>query len=388
MADKKTTPVKFATSNDGAPGLKVALAHDFLIYQGGAERVFREIATLFPQAPIFALLARGTVLDNFRDWEIIPSFLNRVSRVIPHRWLLPFYPIAAESIDLRDYDLIVSSTSSFMKGVVIKPKTIHICYCHAPTRYLWDLSEQYLDDSIASGKLAKQKRFFGRVALNYLRMWDQTAAKRVDYFIANSQFTAQRIKKYYKKKARVIYPPVDLNKFSVAKEPGKYFLVISRMSQYKRIDLVVEAFNRLGWPLVIAGTGREKRNLMKLAGKNIRFLGFVKEEKLIKLYRHARALIFPGEDDFGMTMVEAMASGRPVLAFKAGGALEILEEGRTGEFFGAPEVEVLVDGLRRLVENESEYDPKYIRASVERFSLENFQRNFKQAVDEIMGFEI
>jgi len=362
----------------------VALAHDFLIYQGGAERVFREIAALFPTAPIFTLLARGAVLNDFRGRRIVPSFLNRVSRVVPHRWLLPFYPIAAESIDLREYDLIVSSTSSFMKGVVIKPRTVHICYCHTPTRYLWDMSEQYLENSLASGKLAQQKRFFGRAALNYLRMWDQTAAKRVDHYIANSQFTAQRIKKYYKKKARVIYPPVDLARFSPAGKPGKYFLVVSRLSQYKRINLVVEAFNRLGWPLVIAGTGREKRNLMKLAHKNIRFLGFVGEEKLPRLYRGARALIFPGEDDFGMTMVEAMANGRPVLAYRAGGALEIVEEGRTGEFFGAPEVEVLVDGLRRLVENEKKYDPKYIRKSVERFSTENFKLNIIQAIREVL----
>ena len=364
---------------------KAALAHDFLIYQGGAERVFREIAKLFPAAPIFTLLARDAVLASFSGREVVPSFLNRVSRVIPHRFLLPFYPIAAESIDLRDYDLIVSSTSSFMKGVVIKPRTIHICYCHTPTRYLWDASQQYLEDSVASGALASQKRFFGRAVLNYLRMWDQTAAKRVDYFIANSEFTAARIKKYYKRKARVIYPPVELENFSVADRPGEYFLVVSRLSQYKRIDLVVESFNRLGWPLVIAGTGRENRKLMKMARDNIRFLGFVKEEKLPKLYRRARALIFPGEDDFGLTMVEAMACGRPVLAYKGGGALEILEEGNTGEFFGAPEVEVLVDGLRRLVEDENKYDPKYIRASVNRFSQENFRKKFTETVEELLS---
>jgi len=362
---------------------KAALAHDFLIYRGGAERVFRQIADLFPAAPIFTLLARDAVLTDFKERTVVPSFLNRVSRVIPHRFLLPFYPIAAESIDLRDYDLIVSSTSSFMKGVVVKPRTVHICYCHTPTRYLWDASQQYLEDSVASEALASQKRFFGRAVLNYLRMWDQTAAKRVDYFIANSEFTAARIKKYYQKKARVIYPPVELEKFSPDRRPGKYFLVVSRLSQYKRVDLVVEAFNRLGWPLMIAGTGREKNRLVKMARKNIRFLGFVKEEKLPQLYRRSRALIFPGEDDFGLTIAESMACGRPVLAYKAGGALEIVEEGKTGEFFGAPEVEVLVDGLRRLVENEDKYDPKYIRASVERFSVQNFRKNFMKAVKEI-----
>jgi len=368
--------------------LKVALAHDFLIYHGGAERVFKEIAFLFPKAPIFTLLAKDKVTNSFNNSRIIFSFLNRIARFVPHRWLLPFYPIAAESIDLRDYDLIISSTSSFMKGLVIKPRTLHICYCHTPTRYLWDMGEQYLEESIKGASLIHQKRFIARAVLNYLRMWDQTAAKRVDYFIANSNFTAQRIKKYYKKKAGVVYPPVNTNKFSINEKPGKYFLVVSRLSRYKRIDLVVEAFNRLGWPLLIAGEGREKRKLMKSARSNIRFLGFVKEKSLPKLYSNSRALIFPGEDDFGITIVEAMASGKPVLAYRSGGALEIVEEGKTGEFFNAPEVEILVDGLRRINENEKNYDPEYIRSRAERFSVENFRKNFMETVENIIGNRI
>lgn len=367
---------------DSVPGLKVALAHDFLIYHGGAEKVFKEIAALFPKAPIFTLLAKDVIADSFNNTRVISSFLNRASRIIPHRFLLPFYPIAAESIDLREYELIISSTSSFMKGVVIKPRTLHICYCHTPTRYLWDMGEQYLEESIKDSTLTHQKRFIARAVLNYLRMWDQTAAKRVDFFIANSNFTAQRIKKYYKKRARVVYPPVNTNNFSVNKKQGRYFLVVSRLSRYKRIDLVVEAFNRLGWPLLIAGEGREKRKLMRSAQPNIRFLGFVKEKTLPKLYGNSRALIFPGEDDFGITMVEAMASGKPVLAFKSGGALEIVEEGKTGEFFNAPEVEILVDGLRRI--NEKIYDAKYIRSRAERFSVENFRKNFMEEVESIL----
>lgn len=364
--------------------LKVALAHDFLIYKGGAERVFKEIAALFPQAPIFTLLSRDKIAKDFNGLQIQASFLNRISRILPHRWLLPFYPIAAESIDLREFDLVISSTSSFMKGVVVKPRTIHICYCHTPTRYLWDMNEQYLNEHLKDGPMIRQKRFFGRVLLNYLRMWDQTAAKRVDFFIANSEFTAKRIKKYYQKKSQVIYPPVETDKFYLSKKPGRYFLVVSRLSQYKRIDLVIEAFNRLGWPLLIAGVGQEKKHLEKLARPNIRFLGFVKDKSLPKLYAGSRALIFPGEDDFGLTMVEAMASGKPVLAYRAGGALEIVEEGKTGEFFNAPEIEILVDGLRRLVENEKNFDPKYIRESALRFSKDKFMKDFKGTVEKII----
>jgi len=370
--------------------LSVALAHDFLIYQGGAERVFWEIAKLFPRAPIFTLLARKEVSKPLEDREIIPSFLNNIPRFIPHRWLLPFYPLAAESIDLRDFNLVVSSTSSFMKGVVIKPHTIHICYCHTPIRYLWDMNEQYINTEMGShsSSLSHQKRFITRAILNYLRMWDQTAVKRVDFFLANSQWTAQRIKKYYKKGARVVYPPVATEKFSLSKKRGDYFLVVSRLSAYKRIDLVIEAFNRLGWPLLIAGEGREKRKLQKIARPNIRFLGFVREKNLPKLYSASRALIFPGEDDFGITIVEAMASGKPVLAYNSGGALEIIEEGKTGEFFDAPEVEILVDGLRRLVENEVKYDPEYIRSHSLKFSKENFRNNFMKAVKEIVDKQI
>lgn len=372
--------------------LKVAIAHDFLIYQGGAERVLVEIAKLFPQAPIFTLLERKEITASFSKTQVISSFLNKLPHFVPHRFLLPLYPVAVESIDLRKYDLVFSSTSSFMKGVVVKPRTLHVCYCHTPTRFLWDMNEQYLKDATGDDVFAPGKRFFGRLLLNYLRMWDQVAAKRVDVFIANSRFTQKRIKKYYQKKSQVVYPPVNVRRFKPGKTPGKYFLVVSRLSAYKRIDLVVEAFNRLGWPLIIAGTGQEKKRLQKIAQPNIRFAGFVNEKKLPNLYAGCRALIFPGEDDFGITIVEAMASGKPVLAFRSGGALEIVEEGKTGEFFNASEVEILVDGLRRLVENEKKYSADYIRQSAERFSAENFQKEFmkiiNRSVNELASYRV
>ena len=364
--------------------LSVAIVHDFLIYQGGAERVLKEIADMFPKAPVFTLLSREKLVASLISNPVIPSFLNRISYFLPHRLFLPLYPIAAESIDLREYDLVISSTSSFMKGVVVKPRTLHLCYCHTPTSFLWDLNEQYLKDAAGDDFLAPGKRFLGRIFLNYLRMWDQTASKRVDVFLANSQFTASRIKKYYRRSAQVFYPPVDKEKFSLNLKKGKYFLVVSRLSAYKRIDLVIEAFNRLGWPLIIAGTGQEKRRLRKIARPNIRFVGFVNEKSLPRLYSGCRALIFPGEEDFGITMVEAMLSGKPVLAYGAGGALEIVKEGKTGEFFHASEVEILVDGLRRLVENEKNYSPEYIRKSAFRFSRGEFRRSFTEVIEKIL----
>jgi len=362
---------------------KIALAHDFLLYQGGAERVFKEIAGIFPEAPVFTLLKKETFARKLLGKERIiqETFLKKLPFFFSHRMLLPFYPVAVESLNLREFDLVISSTSSFMKGLVVKPRTIHICYCHAPTRFLWDYSEEYLNEAFKKKGFFRTKKILARIVLNYLRMWDQSSARRVDLFIANSQFTQKRIKKYYKKKSEVIYPPVAVERFwRTAKKEGKYFLIVSRLSSYKNIDLAIEAFNRLKWPLFVAGEGKEKTRLKKMANPNIRFLGFVPEKKLPALYAGCRALIFPGEDDFGITMVEAMASGKPVLALRAGGALEIVEEGKTGEFFSSPEAEIMVDGLRRLVENEKKYDYLYIRESVRKFNRERFRGELLKVV--------
>lgn len=369
---------------------KVALAHDFLLYQGGAERVLSEIAELFPTSPIFTLLKRDDFCQKMfgRKRKVEESFLKRFLFFFSHRQLLPFYPTAVESFNLREFDLVISSTSSFMKGLIVKPKTKHVCYCHAPTRFLWDFSEEYFNESFKKKGLFRSKRILARLVLNYLRMWDQSSAKRVDLFLANSKFTQKRIKKYYKRKSKVVYPPVRIERFlDSPKKEGKYFLIVSRLSGYKKIDVAIEAFNRLKWPLLIAGEGQEKKRLRKMANSNIRFLGFVPEEKLPRLYASARALIFPGEDDFGITIVEAHASGKPVLALRSGGALEIVEEGKTGEFFDASQPEILVDGIRRLVENEKKYDFSYIKESSKRFSREKFKEEIEKIVREIKNAE-
>jgi len=315
-------------------------------------------------------------LDSFFSGrEVKSTFLDRITPWISHRWLLPFYPLATESIDLRNYNVVISSTSSFMKGIVVKPRTLHISYCHSPTRYLWDYNREYLEESFSFWP----SRMIVSSLLNYLRMWDRMAAERVDFFIANSNFTKDRIKKYYNRDSEVVYPPVDVKNFKVSKKNKGYFLVVSRLSPYKKVDLVVEAFNRLGWPLVIVGEGKDRKRLEKMANRNVRFLGFVSEKRLRKIYSYSRAFIFPALDDFGMTMVESMASGKPVIAFRGGGALEIIEEGITGEFFSSQQPEIFIDTLRRFAKKE--YSPEYIKSSVEKFSRENFEASFKKVLE-------
>lgn len=360
---------------------KIALAHDFLSYLGGAERVSKEIAVIFPRTPLYTLFAEKKMERVFPHNPLRTSFLQTMVKFLPRKWLLPLYPTAAESLDFREFDLVISSTSAFTKGLVVKPRTIHVSYCHTPTRYLWDCKEEYLNQS-AIAKADPAKKFLIHLLLNYLRIWDQEAAERPDVFLANSKYTAQRIQKYYHRTAKVIYPPVDTDRFKLSKREGHYFLIVSRLSPYKRIDIVVEAFNRLGWPLKIVGTGEEEEKLKKKAQANIQFLGFVQDKDLPEIYAGCRALIFPGEDDFGLTMVEAMASGKPVLAYRKGGALEIVEEGKTGLFFDTPNAEILIDGLRRLKEKEKNFKKEYIREKAVRFSKKNFRANFINAVFE------
>jgi len=298
---------------------------------------------------------------------------------------LPFMPTAPETFDLREYDLVISSSGAWSKGIITKLNTIHIAYIHSPMRFAWDYNERYVNEI---GK--KNIRFFARAMLNYIRVWDRQAADRPDYLIANSEYTRERIKKYYRRNSRVIYPPVKkfqipnpksqiLNKFQIPN--SKFFLVVSRLSAYKKVDLVVETFNKLGFPLVVVGEGEQEKRLKKIAGKNIRILGWQSDEKLAEYYASARAFIFPCEDDFGLTMVEAMSYGVPVIAFQKGGAKEIIQEGINGEFFSAQTPEVLADGVRRFMKNENKYNKEIIKKSAEKFSEERFKENFMEIIE-------
>ncbi|MFA5871678.1 MAG: glycosyltransferase [Parcubacteria group bacterium] len=372
--------------------IKIAIVHDFLNQYGGAERVLEILHEIFPEAPIYTLLyEKEKMRGKLENAEIRTSFLQKFPKWIRrrHKWLLPLMPTAPETFNFRDYDLVISSSSAFAKGIVIKPKTIHVCYCHSPMRYTWDWNENYL----AEQGLGRKRRIFARMILNYVRIWDRVAADRADYFIANSRATQARIKKYYGRESRVIYPPVDIGSFEVSpreargftSSSGDYFLIVSRLAPYKKIDVAIEALNKLNLPLVIVGEGPEKyqKYLKKIAGPKTRFLGWLPDEKIHQHYGNCRAFLFPGEDDFGITPIEAMSHGKPVIALRRGGAVETIIEGETGEFFDDASIEVMVDALRRFIEHEETYDPEKIRVQSENFSKEIFVENIKKMIQDI-----
>ncbi len=379
------------TNSKKIKNLKIALVHDFLIYPGGAEKVLETLCEMFPEAPIYTLLYdEKNMKGMFKDKKIHTSFLQKFPKFIRkrHRWLLPFYASAVETYNLRDYDLIISSSGAWSKGIVTRVDTKHIAYIHSPMRFIWDENEKYLKRNRNF-----KSNFIVRQILSYLRIWDSQASKRPDFLIANSKYTQARISKYYRRDSEVIYPPVELKNFKVLEKlteiatslptviprndvsnSEKPFVIISRLSTYKNVVLTVEAFNKLNLPLVVIGDGEERKHLEKIAGPKIEILGWVDEEKKQEILNNSRAFIFPSEDDFGIVCVEALNAGLPVIALRKGGAREIVREGVTGEFFDAPTVEVLADGVRRFLENEGSYDRKIIKKSAEGFDKGVFKK--------------
>jgi len=374
---------------------KIALVHDFLVNYGGAERVLSVLAEMFPEAPIYTLLYDKEKMDGrFSGREIRTSFLQKFPKFLRrnYKWLLPFFPTAPEAFDLREFDLVISSSGAWTKGIVTRLDTTHIAYVHSPMRFVWDYNEKYLREE-RHDKLG----FFVRPVLSYLRLWDKLAADRPDHMIANSKYTGKRIKKYYRRDSQVIYPPVEVK--SEGEESGptaeasavgplhsqKYFLIVSRLSAYKKVGEVVEAFNKLGLPLVVAGSGKEEKYLRGIAKENVKILGWVSDEKRTNLYRNARAFIFPSVDDFGIAPAEAQMAGVPVIAVRRGGALEIVEEGKTGEFFDAATPEVIADAVRRFIEKEDSYNKEYIAKSAERFSKERFKGQVEEFIEKVLN---
>ena len=360
--------------------------HDYLTRFGGAERVLLELAKMWPEAPIYTFLYDEAKMGRYFPSERIKtSFLQKFPKWWRSRpkYLLPFLPVAPETFDLREFDLVISSSSAFAKGIITRPKTMHINYCHNPARFLWDYSHEYLREQGAGRML----RFFIKPMISYLRLWDRAAGQRVDYFIANSRSTARRISKFYRQEAKVIYPPVSAVRSQQSaignKNAEKYFLIVSQLTPYKKVDVAVEAFNKLGLPLVIIGEGPQQKYLQSIANENISILGWLTDEETAEYYKNCYAFIFPGEDDFGITMVEAMSYGKPVLALKAGGAEEIVLPAMTGEFFESATSEVLADGVRRLRENYSRYSPLVIRKWAEKFSAERFRSEMMDFVRKV-----
>ena len=358
--------------------MKVALVHDYLNQYGGAERVLEAFCQIFPKAPIYTLLYdKKRTGYAFEGREIHTSFLQNIPLVKSHhRPFLMFMPLAIEQFDLSEYDLVLSDSASYAKGVITPSSTLHICYCHTPIRYAWDDSHKYIEEFGYSNLIKKVIPFF----MSYIRVWDEHAVQRVDKFIANSNFVSNRIEKYYKRESDVIHPPVKTNIFYVASKIDKYFLMVGRFLPYKRFDLVIDAFNQLGWPLKIVGDGPERKKLQSKANSNIEFIGLVSDKELKDYYAHCQAFLFPQEEDFGIVAVEAMASGRPVIAYKSGGALEIIQEGKTGLFFKKQTSDNLIKTLKKF--NSNNFDPKIIRERAMEFDQEKFKKNIEGFINE------
>ncbi|KKS26288.1 MAG: Glycosyl transferase group 1 [Parcubacteria group bacterium GW2011_GWA2_42_11] len=359
--------------------MRVALVHDYLTQYGGAERVLEAFCEIWPEAPIFTLLYDEQKTGGaFIGRKIRTSFLQKLPLVKKHhRSFLMLMPLAVEQFDLSKYDLVLSDSASFAKGVITGPRTRHVCYCHTPTRYAWDDSHKYIEEFGYPSLVKKIAPFF----INYLRVWDEAAAERVDHFIANSNFVASRVKKYYNRQAEVIYPPVKTKYFESNGAGGDYFFIISRFLSYKKIDLAVKAFNQLGWPLKIAGDGPEKKRLQKIARENIEFLGLVDDERLKQLYAGCRAFVFAQEEDFGITLVEAMSAGRPVIAYRAGGALEIVKEGESGIFFDEQTETSLLAALKEF--DNLVFSADRVRAAAAKFDKEVFKQKIKDYINNL-----
>jgi glycosyltransferase involved in cell wall biosynthesis len=362
--------------------MKVALVHDYLNQMGGAERVVMAFHDIFPDAPIYTSIYDPKRVDPaFQKMDVRTSFMQKLPLVTKHHQpYLPFYPFAMESLDLRGYDLVLSSSSAFGKGVITRPETLHICYCHTPMRWCWAYDEYVEREQL--GKMARKVLPF---LITGMRVWDQTSAMRVDHFIANSPVVAERIQKYYRRDAIVIPPPVAASRFifDPTAQPGDYFLVVSRLIPYKRIDLAIEACNRLQLPLVIIGSGRDEERLKKMAGPTIRFMGRLSDKEVLYYYAHCRALLFPGEEDFGITPLEAQASGRPVVAYGVGGALASVIDGITGVFFHEQTVDSLASVLATF--DEHSFDTQVIRNHALEFDMPRFRRRILQFIEAKMS---
>ncbi|HPQ67871.1 MAG TPA: glycosyltransferase [bacterium] len=378
--------------------MKVALVHDWLTGMRGGERCLEAFCELFPEAHLYTLLHnKGAVSRRIETMPIHTSFIQKMPFATKgYRYYLPLFPTAIEMFDLREYDLILSSSHCAAKGVRCHPHQVHISYCYTPMRYAWDMAHLYFSREVFSPLSRRLIPPF----LNGLRMWDALSSRRVDHFIAISRHIARRIAKHYRRDARVIYPPVDVTRFAHEKAED-YYLLVSSFAPYKRIDLVLQAFRELRLPLRIVGEGQEFRRLKKYAGPNVRFLGRLSDEAVAEQMARCRAFVFAAEEDFGIAPLEAQAAGKPVIAYGKGGVLETLgaypmtgdgdrdrEALAAGEygglFFPRQDIASLVDAVRLFETISDRFDPAKLSARVASFAPERFKKEIKETVDNIM----
>jgi glycosyltransferase involved in cell wall biosynthesis len=358
---------------------RVALVHDWLNQIGGAENVLETLVGMFPAAPVFtSMYAADRMPAAYRAWDICTTFMQRLPGVTTHHQAyMPVYPLAFKTVDLRGYDLILSNKSGFCHGVPVPAGATHICYCLTPTRFLW----QY-DLYREREQLSPAVDLAMRPLVAMLRRWDYAAAQRVNHFIAISTEIQERIQRYYGRDSTIIFPPADIGRFRPSGEPpGDYFLAGGRLIPYKRTDLAVRACSELGLKLLVFGDGRDRVELERMAGPTVTFRGRVPWDELARLYAGARAFIFPGLEDFGIAPVEAQAAGRPVIAYRGGGALDTVLPGQTGEFFSEPTVESLTAVLAAF--DPAGYDPAACRTNAERFGTERFEQELREFVARI-----
>ena len=371
--------------------LRVAIVHYWFAGYAGGERVAAALADMFPQADLFALVADPAELPpSLRRHKLTTSFLQKIPGSL--RWykhLLPLQPIALEQFDVSSYDLILSSESGPAKGVISPARACHICYCHSPMRYLWDMHHEYL----------RHMNWFTRkvfsITSHYLRMWDLASAARVDFFVSNSNNVASRVRKHYRRDSVVVHPPATIPDARIADHADDYYLVVSRLIDYKRVDLAIEACQRMGRRLRVVGGGDQFKSLKKKAGPNIEVLGHLPDRELQEQYAHCRALLFPGEEDFGIVPVEAQSFGRPVIAYGRGGALETVvasysdrglePEISTGLLFPEQTVESLVQAIEQFESVEHRFSPMFIQQHAQRFDLNRFTSEMNAVIERCLA---
>lgn len=352
--------------------MKTALVYDRINKWGGAERVLLTLHEIFPEAPLYTAVYSPKKASWAKVFpKVIPTFLNKIPFMQDkHEFLGTFTPLAFETLNLDEYDLVISVASEAVKGVLTKPPTRHICYCLTPTRYLWSGYDIYFNNPLL--------RTVSKPAVSYLRYWDKIAAQRPDKIIAISSAVKKRIRKYYNRDSQIIFPPVELEKFKPKKgeriKKKNFFLIVSRLIPYKKVDLAIEAFNELKLPLVIVGTGSEERRLKSMASETIKFTGELTDRGLANYYRRCSGFIFPQEEDFGIAAVEAQAAGTPVIAYRAGGALDTVIDGKTGVFFNKQDKESLKKAIKRF--KKINFNEETLRKNTGRFSKERFKEEF------------
>ena len=364
--------------------MKVAIIQEWLVTVGGSDKVVKAILDVFPDADIFTLVAKKEICDELGiPWEKVhTSFIQKMPLgTRKHRAYLPLFPFAIEQLDLRGYDVIISSSHCVAKGVLTKADQLHICYCHSPIRYCWDMYNEYLEESNLEKGL---KSWLVRWMLHPIRKFDAIAGTRPDYYISNSDYVGQRIRKTYRRKATTIHPNIDISNFEMCEEKQDYYLASSRLVAYKKIDIIIEAFNRMpDKKLVVVGGGPNLEAYRKLAKENITVMGYQPFDVLKEKMQHAKAFVFAADEDFGMIPIEAQSCGTPVIAYGHGGSLETVKQNITGLFFHEQTAEAVMDAICRFeAMGKQPLSPVDCRKWAERFSEERFKQEIREFVDE------